>query len=85
MVLIMRLDFLKTVSVLIGALFLAPMVWATHNRAGEIIYKRVNNNPFFYEISIVTYTKTGGASDAADRCELELFFGDGTSEWCPRI
>lgn len=59
--------------------------WATHNRAGEIIYKRVNSNPFLYEISIVTYTKTGGPSDAADRCELELFFGDGTSEVVDRV
>lgn len=58
---------------------------ATHNRAGEIIYKRVDNNPFHYEISIITYTKTGGKSDEADRCELELFFGDGTSEIVQRV
>ncbi|MEX2597232.1 MAG: gliding motility-associated C-terminal domain-containing protein [Salibacteraceae bacterium] len=65
---------------LFGFVFVSFSTFATHNRAGEIIYKRVNSNPFLYEISIITYTKTGGASDAADRCDLELFFGDGTSE-----
>ena len=60
--------------------------FATHNRAGEIIYSRVNStNPFLYEISIVTYTKTGGQSDAADRCDLELFFGDGSSAVVSRV
>ncbi len=71
-------------SVLLGTLVLSQVAMATHNRAGEIIYKRVNENPFLYEISIVTYTKTGGPSDEADRCELELFFGDGTSETVSR-
>ena len=62
------------------------MLFATHNRAGEIIYSRVNStNPFLYEISIVTYTKTGGQSDAADRCDLELFFGDGSSAVVSRV
>jgi len=75
----------RMLSVLLGALFLSQVAWATHNRAGEIVYRRINENPFLYEISIITYTKTGGASDAADRCELELFFGDGTSETVTRV
>ena len=54
--------------------------YATHNRAGEILYQRVNDNPFLYRISIITYTKTDGQSAAADRCELELHFGDGTRQ-----
>lgn len=74
-----------SLSVLLGTLFLSLDGLATHNRAGEIIYRRVNSNPFLYEISIITYTKTGGPSDAADRCELELFFGDGTSETVSRV
>mgnify|MGYP003977233741 CR=1 FL=1 len=41
--------------------------YATHNRAGEILYQRVNDNPFLYRISIITYTKTDGQSAAADR------------------
>jgi len=64
-------------SVFVLSSFLAK---ATHNRAGEIVYERVNNtNSFRYRISIITYTKTGNESDAADRCRLTLNFGDGTS------
>lgn len=49
--------------------------FATHNRAGEITYKKVNEDPndFQYEITIVTCTK---ASSPADRPWLELRFGD---------
>ncbi|GAB5539645.1 MAG: hypothetical protein Salg2KO_17480 [Salibacteraceae bacterium] len=60
-------------------------VFATHNRAGEILYKRVGSDPFLYEITIITYTKTGGQSDEADRCELDLFFGDGQMETVARV
>ena len=68
------------------AMMMVLPAMATHNRAGEIIYSRVNaTNPFLYEISIITYTKTGGQSDAADRCELELFFGDGSSAVVNRV
>lgn len=66
-------------------ILLSGVSYATHNRAGEIIYKRVDDNPFHYEISIITYTKTGGKSDEADRCELDLFFGDGTDEVVQRV
>lgn len=76
----MRTFRLYTFLIFIALSVLGLEVFATHNRAGEIIYRRLNSNPFFYEISIITYTKTGGPSDAADRCELELFFGDGSSE-----
>ena len=71
---------------LLLALMAVASSYATHNRAGEIIYSRVNStNPFLYEISIITYTKTGGQSDAADRCELELFFGDGSNAVVSRV
>jgi len=71
---------------LMFAMMMVLPAMATHNRAGEIIYSRVNaTNPFLYEISIITYTKTGGQSDAADRCELELFFGDGSSAVVNRV
>lgn len=54
---------------------------ATHNRAGEILYRSVpGNNPFLFEITVITYTKTGGVSNNADRCSLEVNFGDGTSD-----
>ncbi|MEZ4721446.1 MAG: gliding motility-associated C-terminal domain-containing protein [Flavobacteriales bacterium] len=57
-------------------MILSVPVIATHNRAGEITYRRIAGEQFKYEITITTYTKTGGASDDADRCFLELNFGD---------
>ena len=52
---------------------------ATHNRAGEITYERIGQ--YVYRATITTYTKT---SSPADRPELELFWGDGTSSILPR-
>ena len=46
---------------------------ATHNRAGEITYKQISL--LTYEVTIITYTKD---SAPADRCELEILWGDGT-------
>lgn len=50
--------------------------FATHNRAGEISYRKVdldNPNDFRYEITIVTCTK---ASSEADRPYLNIKYGD---------
>jgi len=44
---------------------------ASHNRAGEITYEWQSG--YTYKITIVTYTKN---SSQADRCELEVDFGD---------
>ncbi|MFI5218313.1 MAG: gliding motility-associated C-terminal domain-containing protein [Bacteroidia bacterium] len=52
-------------------------VYGTHNRAGEITYKREPTNPFLYHFTIITYTKT--TSDA-DRPWLTLVWGDGKSD-----
>lgn len=46
-------------------------LWATHNRAGEIRYRRVSG--FTYEITIITYTKE---SAPADRPYLKIRWGD---------
>jgi gliding motility-associated-like protein len=54
--------------------------FATHNRAGEIIYKQIG--PLTYEVTILTYTKVSEA--AADRCELTINWGDGNSSILPR-
>ena len=54
---------------------------ATHNKAGEITYRKLNG--FSYEITITTYTDP--RSTQADRCELGIFFGDGDSDTIPRI
>jgi hypothetical protein len=52
---------------------------ATHQRAGEITYKALGE--LIYEFTIVTYTYT---PSPADRPELQLFWGDGTSTIVPR-
>jgi len=50
--------------------------FATHERAAEITYRRLSNNSLEYEIKLVTYTYT---PSPADRPQLELNWGDGTS------
>ena len=56
-------------------LFGSLNVGATHNRAGEITYKHIEG--LKYEAVITTYTKT--SASAADRPELEIKWGDNTS------
>jgi gliding motility-associated-like protein len=53
--------------------------FSTHQRAGEITYKAISN--LKYEFTIVTYTYT---PSPADRPELRIFWGDGTSQIVPR-
>lgn len=53
---------------------------ATHNRAGEIIYTQIGD--LTIRATIITYTKT--SSIDADRDSLELFWGDGTSQFVYR-
>lgn len=58
-------------------------VYATHYRAGEILYKQIGN--FQYEATVITYTKISGVSGQADRDTVEIFWGDGTSNLIPRV
>ena len=55
--------------------------FATHNRAGEITYRKLNGTT--YEITVTTYTDT--RSTQADRCEIGIKFGDGKEDTIPRI
>jgi gliding motility-associated-like protein len=55
-------------------------VLATHNRAGEITLRQVND--LTYEITITTYTYT---LSGADRPELEVQWGDNTTSISPRV
>ena len=64
----------KKLSLIITFLIVTFAAFGTHNRAGEITYKRLNN--FTYEVTITTYTKT--SSVQADRPALEFVWGDGT-------
>lgn len=81
----MRFDLLTThmkrlLLLLLVVLCFAEKGRATHNRAGEITYRHLSG--LTYEITITTYTKA--SSIQADRCELDLNFGDGTSAIVPR-
>lgn len=49
-------------------------LFATHNRAGEISYRHLSGLTF--QFTIVTYTYT---PSPADRPQIEVFWGDGTS------
>lgn len=68
---------------------------ATHNRAGEILYKRVApytttvNGVVFaiynYTFQINTYTEINSPGGNADRCKLTLHMGNGDSLICLRV
>lgn len=62
--------------------FVSGSVYATHNRAGEITYKQIND--LTYRITVTTYTSTG-PEPVADRSELEVQFGDGTKAVVKRV
>lgn len=53
------------------AVFFGHSLMATHNRAGEITYKKVG--VMTYEVQIVTYTN---AFSPVDRCMLDVSWGD---------
>lgn len=61
-------------------LLLSNRVLATHNRAGEITYTRVSG--LTYRITVTTYTES---ESPADRCRLEVKWGDGKLDTIPRI
>ncbi len=56
------------------------MLFATHNRAGEITLKQIND--LTYEITITTYTYT---LSGADRPELEVQWGDNSTSIASRV
>jgi gliding motility-associated-like protein len=73
---------LKKFYLLFSILFMSvSSAWATHNRAGEITYRHISG--FTYEITVTTYTKE--SSRPADRCALDVYFGDGTMETVSRV
>jgi hypothetical protein len=63
-------------------MFVPGALHATHNRAGEITYKQIND--LTYRITVITYTSTG-PEPVADRPKLEVQFGDGTKAEVNRI
>ncbi len=63
----------------------AQVLWATHNRAGEISIEQVGDctTSLTVKATIVTYTKA--SSVRADRDSLTICWGDGTCERVVRI
>lgn len=75
-----NIRWLKRLFLVLAYIFMLNIsLYATHQRAGEITYKHLNN--LTYEVTITTYTF---APSAADRCELTLNWGDGENSIIPR-
>ena len=70
---------LRIILIVIALLAIRPAAHATHQRAGEISYVYISG--LTYEFTIVTYTYT---PSPADRPEIEVYWGDGTSTVIPR-
>lgn len=71
---------MKKILILLILSILSFYSHSTHQRAGEITYRWISG--FTYEITLVTYTFT---PSPADRPELEVLWGDGSSLVLPRI
>ena len=75
----MSIDFIsiliKRSLFLMVFLIVSASAFSTHNRAGEIIYEKIQGEKF--KITIITFTEINNQN--ADRDTLELNFGDGTS------
>lgn len=70
----------KIFYLILFSVFLTSSVYATHQRAGEITYKWLGG--LTYEVTIITYTYT---PSLADRPELTINWGDGTSDVVDRV
>ncbi|MEM9823570.1 MAG: T9SS type A sorting domain-containing protein [Bacteroidota bacterium] len=57
------------------------MLFATHNRSGEILFTQLDE--LRIRATVITYTRE--SSLAADRDSLNFCWGDGTCEWIQRI
>jgi len=73
---------MKKLSLAILLFLIVIKLFATHNRAGEITYRQISDLTF--EVTIITYTATGPGW-TADRPELEVLWGDNTSNVLPRV
>ncbi|MCK5824957.1 MAG: gliding motility-associated C-terminal domain-containing protein [Ichthyobacteriaceae bacterium] len=66
---------MKKLILILCILLFTVTTYATHNRAGEITYEQIG--PLTYKVTITTYTK---AEAQADRCGLEISWGDGLTD-----
>ena len=58
--------------------FAFHLAHATHYRAGEVLYELIGN--YKYRITIITYSKYDLNSVPADKDQVEILWGDGTSD-----
>jgi len=73
----------QNITILALSILFSFSTYATHNRAGEITLRQVyQSNPFYFEITIQTYTYT---PSNADRPSLEVSWGDNTSSVIQRV
>ncbi len=70
---------MRTISAVLLLFFCLSSLQATHNLGGLISYEHIQGRE--YQIKIVTYTDPGSA---ADRNELEIYWGDGSSKMLSR-
>jgi len=70
----------KKVTLFVLFIVHAIIVHSTHNRAAEITFEHISG--YTYKFTLVTYTYT---PSLADRPQLDLHWGDGSSSTLPRI
>lgn len=76
-----RVTAIKVLSVVLFTAFCSTLMYATHNRAGEITYEQIGE--LTIRITITTYTKTSSVN--ADRDTLDVMWGDGTMSRAGRV
>lgn len=65
-------------------IFSSTTILATHNRSGEILYKRIPPySSYTYSITVIKYTDNG--PNVADRCLDTIYFGDGQKGLAQRV
>lgn len=74
---------MKIKSLFVFLLFAPVFAKASHVRAGEIYYQVTA--PFTIKATIATYTKIVGANPGADKNQLSLNWGDGSSSVASRV
>lgn len=67
-------NLFKSLILILALFFMSVRVYATHVRAGELLFRQISQ--LTYEIDLITYTDSKGI----DRKEVDIDFGDNTTE-----
>jgi gliding motility-associated-like protein len=68
----------KTISIISFVILVNALAFCTHNRAGEITYQYISGYTFGFTVTTYTYKYS-----AANRSELPVSWGDGTTSTAP--